>query len=138
MLVFDVGGCAKRNERPLGMLNAEARATVQRQALRVSSIPAVRSIVNLVRLCLQPSDSMRIFRIEFVRTAGCAIVEGMAWKTVEVIFRDSHDSQEWTCGYCRKVATTIRQGVAVCAQHKDLWTVGELRPPDPREASANH
>jgi len=62
----------------------------------------------------------------------------MAWKNIEVIFRDTHETiQEWTCGYCKQVATTIRQGVAVCPQHRDLWTVG-VQPPVQTEAAPNH
>jgi hypothetical protein len=63
----------------------------------------------------------------------------MAKKYVEVIFRDTHENQEWTCGYCKQVATTIRHGVAVCALHKHLWMVGVEPAPktgDGRPASA--
>ena len=65
----------------------------------------------------------------------------VAKKYVEVIFRDTHDNQEWTCEYCKQVATTIRHGVAVCPQHKHLWTVGAEPSsivPAPPEASPNH
>jgi hypothetical protein len=62
----------------------------------------------------------------------------MKKKNVEIIFRDTHDTQEWTCGYCKRVATTIRQGVAVCPLHKYLWTVGFQPPSVPADASVNH
>jgi hypothetical protein len=61
----------------------------------------------------------------------------MRKKFVEIIFRDTHDTQEWTCGYYKRVATTIRQGVAVCPLHKYLWTVG-FQPSVPADASVNH
>ena len=62
----------------------------------------------------------------------------MGKKNVEIIFRDTHDTQEWTCGYCKRVATTIRQGIAVCPLHKYLWTVGVQPPSVPTEALTNH
>jgi len=63
----------------------------------------------------------------------------MARKPVEIIFRDSHENlTEWTCGYCKEVAITIRHGVAVCTQHKHLWAVGFPPPSVPAEALVNH
>jgi len=62
----------------------------------------------------------------------------MPIKSVDKPFRDSHDNlTEWTCGYCKQVAITVRQGVAVCPQHKHLWAIG-LQPPVPAEAPAHH
>jgi hypothetical protein len=58
---------------------------------------------------------------------------------IKTIFRDTHESlTEWTCGYCKQVAVTIRHGVAVCAQHKHLWTMGLQSPGVTVEAPAKH
>ena len=38
--------------------------------------------------------------------------------TMEKVFRDREEATtEWTCYYCPAVATTIRQGAAVCLLH---------------------
>jgi hypothetical protein len=38
--------------------------------------------------------------------------------TKEKVFRDREDAMtDWTCHYCPEVATTIRQGAAVCWLH---------------------
>ena len=39
-------------------------------------------------------------------------------RTKEKVFRDKDEATtEWTCYYCPEVATTIRQGAAVCWFH---------------------
>ena len=39
-------------------------------------------------------------------------------ETRERAFRDRKEAlTKWTCHYCPEVATTIRQGAAVCWQH---------------------
>lgn len=62
----------------------------------------------------------------------------MANKPVDKPFRELHETlTEWTCGYCKQAATTVRQGVAVCSHHKHLWAVGR-QPPVTLEAPPNH
>jgi hypothetical protein len=49
----------------------------------------------------------------------------MMRKKQEQSFRDLHEAlTEWTCQYCEQVATTVRQGVAVCSQHSSVWALG--------------
>ena len=49
----------------------------------------------------------------------------MSTKIKEKTFRDLHEAlTEWTCQYCQEVATTVRQGAAVCAQHSHVWALG--------------
>jgi hypothetical protein len=49
----------------------------------------------------------------------------MTSKTKDKAFRDLHESlTEWTCQYCKEVATTVRHGTAVCSHHSNLWTIG--------------
>ena len=46
-------------------------------------------------------------------------------KTIEKPFPNAQEVLfAFNCGYCRKSATTIRHGIAVCRQHEDLWPVG--------------
>jgi hypothetical protein len=52
-------------------------------------------------------------------------LSAMSSKIKEKIFRDLHEAfTEWTCQYCQEVATTVRQGAAVCSQHSHLWALG--------------
>jgi hypothetical protein len=46
----------------------------------------------------------------------------MATGEWEKLFRDSRrdDLMKWRCHYCSDVATTMRQGAAVCAFHANV------------------
>ena len=49
----------------------------------------------------------------------------MSMKLHDKVFREVHETlTEWTCQYCQEVATTVRHGAAVCAQHSTLWAIG--------------
>jgi len=42
-------------------------------------------------------------------------------KTIDELVRDRYEEMtQWTCHYCSAVATTIRQGAAVCLPHAVL------------------
>jgi hypothetical protein len=61
----------------------------------------------------------------------------MTGRAHDKVFRDLHEAlTEWTCQYCKDVATTVRHGAAVCSQHSHPWAIGiELAA---LQASLNH